>query len=468
VTDEADDVPEIDLSRLPSGERRWMALITEAAKLGDRAERHFLEMKSEIDPASKDGGAKIAKFILGAANRDTVRAAKYLEGHAVMLLGVAEGAITGLPGFEAKDMEDAVRQYLGEPAPPWDFHRVRVSDDRDVIVISVDPPREGDPIWMCCKDGPANLHDGDIFIRVDGATRKAKGDELRALQQRRSGVPHSVANLTVTAPCQVASYLCDIAPLDRYLEGERRRLEANAPEPAKPVERPGVSYLSPSIAASFTRPSVGAMWNEMEDDPRSRTQYLQEIADWEAAVREAWAGWIDDVVAYKWPGMQISVLSDKYLEEVELDIHLDGSVRVVGKPGDGDDLALPSPPRPWGPRKRPPLLPEHIPALGQFTGYGPPVMGYSGVDFRNSGSVDLEVRIKQLRPGKPYLTGDDEFILLVPSDAIGPVTGTWKATAKGHHQQYAGEIEIAVAAVRDLTEGLDRYFTLTAAEDSET
>jgi hypothetical protein len=472
VTEEVDDVPEIDLSRLPSGERRWMALITETSKLGDRAERHFLEMKSEIDPTSKEGAAKIAKFILGAANRDTVRAGKYLDGHAIMLLGVAEGAITGLTVFEAKDMEDAVRQYLGEPAPQWDFHRVRVSDERDVIVISVDPPRDGDPIWMCCKDGPANLHDGDIFIRVDGATRRAKGDELRALQQRRSGVSDSVANLAVTASYEVVSYLCDTTPLDRYLDGERRRLEEFCPEPPKRVKQEGVSYLSPTITASILGPSLGSLLNEMEDDPRSREQYLQEIADWQAAVRAAvraeWAGWIDDVVAYKWPGMQICVLSDKYLEEVEVDIHLDGPVHVVGKPGAAGELVLPSPPQPWGPQRRSPLLlPTHIPAMTQFTDYVPPMTGYEGVGFRNSGSVDLEVRIKQLRPGKPYLTPDDEFILLLPSETTGPVTGTWKATAKGHHQQYGGEIEIAVAETVDLTENFDRLLTRRAERYSE-
>jgi hypothetical protein len=310
-----------------------------------------------------------------------------------------------------------------------------------------------------------NLNDGDIFIRVDGATRRAKGDELRALQQRRSRVADSAANVTVTASCEVVSYLCDT--LDRYLDGERRRLEACAPESPKPVKRQDFSYLSRSIASSIVGPSLGSMLNEMEDDPRSRTQYLQEIADWEAAVREAWAGWIDDVVTYKWPGMQICVLSDKYLEEVELDIHLDGPVRVVGKPGKASDLALPSPPRPWGPQRRPPLLPAHIPALSQFTDYVPPLMGYDGVEFRNSGSVDLEVRIKQLRPGKPYLTADDEFVLLLPPDASGPVTGTWKATAKGHHQQYAGEIEVAVADTVDLTENFDRLLARRAERDAE-
>jgi hypothetical protein len=59
-----------------------------------------------------------------------------------------------------------------------------------------------------------------------------------------------------------------------------------------------------------------------------------------------------------------------------------------------------------------------LPALSQFTGYVP-FMGYDRVDFRNSGSVDLEVRIEQLRPGKPYLTPDYEFILLRLSIVVG-------------------------------------------------
>jgi hypothetical protein len=458
VLEDDDDVPEIDLSRLPSGERGWRALIAEASRLGERAERHFLEMKSEIDPISKEGAAKVAKFILGAANRDVVRAARYLEGHAVMLLGVAEGVVMGLAAFEAKDLEDAVRQYLGEPGPPWDFHRVRVTSDRDVIVIAVDPPSDGDPIWVCCKDGPANLHDGDVFIRVDGATRRAKGDELRALQQRRSGNSDPAGTLTVTTSCEVTSYRCDSAPLDSYLDRERERLTQSARQPTKIIDstvdwRPHASSpLRPSIG------SLGALLNQMDEDPRSIQQYMQEISDWAAAVRDEFASWTDDVMAYRWPGMQFSVVSDRYLEEIELDIHLDGPVRAVGKKRDAGEIALPAPPEPWGPRPKAPswlpsptILPESV-----FTHYPPSVIGRDWIEFRNSSSVDIEVRINQLRPGKNYLTADDEFVLLLPPDAQGPVAGTWSATAKGQHRQYRGAVEIAVADASDFTAGFDR------------
>jgi hypothetical protein len=476
VYSDEDDLPDIDLSRLPSGERKWTAFIAEAARLGDRAERHFLEIKSEINPASKGGAAKIAKFILGAANRDTVRAAKYLDGYAVMLLGVAENAISGLPAFEAKDLEDGVRQFLGDPGPQWDFHRVRVSDDRDVIAVSVDPPRDGDPIWMCCKDGPENLNDGDIYIRVEGATRRAKGGELRALQQRRSGIAVAT-NLAVTTAYAIEPYICDASPLERYLDGEHSRLVKFADRSPKASTRQRTSYpdvgspsmdFGPGIGSALG--SIGSFGTEMEDDPRSREEYLQSISDWQDRVRGEWPDLCDRVVAYKWPGMQISVLSDKYLEDVELDIHLDGPVCAVAKVRDTDELTLAAPPRPRGPRvKKLSWLPTaHIPDIPALTNFARPrVATGNSVDFKNSGSVDVEVRIKELRPGKPHLT-DDEFILLLPPGATGPVTGTWTATAKRQHEQYRGEIAIAVAEPVNLTQFFDHLLTRRADKHSET
>jgi hypothetical protein len=152
-----------------------------------------------------------------------------------------------------------------------------------------------------------------------------------------------------------------------------------------------------------------------------------------------------------------------------LDIHLDGPVRVVAKKRDAGELTLPSPPQPWGPRPKPPswLPSPTISPASVWTNYAPPVMGRDWVDFRNSGSVGLEVRINQLRPGKPHLTADDEFILLLPPDDPGPVKGTWKATAKGHHQQYRGEIELVAADAIDLTPVIDRLLTRRAQKNSE-
>ena len=106
-------------------------------------------------------------------------------------------------------------------------------------------------------------------------------------------------------------------------------------------------------------------------------------------MREAWPGWLDDLAAYNWAGVQISVLSDKYLEVVELDIHLEGSVRVTAIPGDAADINLPSPPRPWGPRKKLPFSEAHLATLGQIGQVPPPIpfRGYDRIQFHNTGSV---------------------------------------------------------------------------------
>src|SRR5690606_17663034 len=119
-------VTDIDLSRLPTGARGWSALVAWAAGSDDRQERYFLELKSDVDLTTKHGRHKVAKFILGAANRDPAKAAKRFGGHAVMLLGVSVGATNGIPPFEAQDLEREVRKFTGASGPGWDFERVVV------------------------------------------------------------------------------------------------------------------------------------------------------------------------------------------------------------------------------------------------------------------------------------------------------------------------------------------------------
>ena len=49
------DQTQPDLMRLPSGEREWSEFIQQAAGAGDLIERHFIELKLEIDPTGKEG-----------------------------------------------------------------------------------------------------------------------------------------------------------------------------------------------------------------------------------------------------------------------------------------------------------------------------------------------------------------------------------------------------------------------------
>lgn len=83
----------------------WAALAQYAIASDDRVERYFLEVKSTVDLNTNSGRAKVAKFILGAANRDPARAAARFGGHAVMLLGIGSGEAPGIDPFEAMDLD---------------------------------------------------------------------------------------------------------------------------------------------------------------------------------------------------------------------------------------------------------------------------------------------------------------------------------------------------------------------------
>jgi hypothetical protein len=174
---------DIDLSRLPTGARGWAALVAWAAASDDRLERYFLEFKSDIDLSTKHGRHKVAKFILGAANRDPAKAAKRFGGHAVLLLGVGSGKATGIPPFEAQDLEREVLKFVGADGPSRDYEQIPIDTDHDVIAIIVDPPIGR--IWPCLADGEG-MKNGDIYLRGDGKTEKATGTEIQAMLARRT------------------------------------------------------------------------------------------------------------------------------------------------------------------------------------------------------------------------------------------------------------------------------------------
>lgn len=105
---------------------------------GDLAETGALEAKSTIDLTKKLG---VAKFFLGASNRQPAAAQRYFGGHAVLLLGVAVGEEPGLPGkaIKAHDLANALKLYLGAAEKRWDLHHVpSTATGQDVVGIVIE------------------------------------------------------------------------------------------------------------------------------------------------------------------------------------------------------------------------------------------------------------------------------------------------------------------------------------------
>jgi hypothetical protein len=82
------------------------------SEVDDRVERYFLELKSDVDLSKSPGQAKVAKFILGAANRARDVAARRFEAHALFVLGVAKGSTEGIPSSRPKTSNGQSRSSL--------------------------------------------------------------------------------------------------------------------------------------------------------------------------------------------------------------------------------------------------------------------------------------------------------------------------------------------------------------------
>lgn len=419
---------DFDLSHLPKGELGRLALLEYARSSDDRVERYFLEVKSDIDLGEKSGWSKVAKFVLGAANRDPLMAARRFDGHAVMLLGVSGGGeAAGIPSFEAMDLRREVSRWIGADGPTWDFERIPVDAERDVIMIIADPPTG--EMWACWADGPAGLVDGGIYVRADGETRRATGEEIRQMVRRmREVVPD--LDVTVEVLGEVYGVRIDenalLATIDQA---------ADAMLPEKPVKLP--RHLQ--TTADLLRKS------DFARDRRSEAAYMAEVERWRQELKDDPLAGVRDLVAHQASGIRIRATNNKmrFLSDVRIEVEFDQPVRALAwldeyEPEDDFDL-LPGKPIPWG---------RDSSFMSALAGMGP----IATISVRHDVAVEqelpavLSLELPSLRPGKSPTTPEDEIVLMMlPADSrVEVVTGQWSLTAAGVHGEAAGRFEIPV------------------------
>ena len=201
-----------DTDTIPLGERSWHAILQHVMKVGDEAETSYLETKSTLDitttrgkaHANKQAVAKIAKFLLGAANRLPKDASRHFQGHAVLVIGAEKGQTLGVPrGIELHDLENSLRPYLGPKFPNFELGRITLSDEREVLLVIAPPPKDGEQIYPCCKNYQPeerrdNLRDGAIYVRGSSNTREARHEEVLALVERSRSRKKSPIELEVS------------------------------------------------------------------------------------------------------------------------------------------------------------------------------------------------------------------------------------------------------------------------------
>lgn len=466
-------MPELDTTRAPRGVLAAQALVATVAEQGDLAERHYLELKSTLNLSTKKDKEKIAKFILGAANRMPDVAATAFEGYGVMIIGVAQGAVTGIPPVEMMEISKVIQKYIGAAGPRWDIVWVPVEGSKNqVLVIIVDPPKLGQGPFPCRASGDS-LTDGRVYIRADGETREANSEELDLLIQRGSAGAQVEVDFAVEVLGEIASITVDEEnTVDEYLSKMRARLIDAMPRPEPRSTdaaslRAGLAGLYASkIALDGLSPVASTL---MEPEQRSEEEYLESIDRWESKFRAAWTAALPKIAARQLrpATVRITNRTTTFFHDVEVNLHLEGDISAFdySKPEWADnfsDLKLPHPPRKWGPTKRSLGIPNYARMSQLYTLGAMPYVPPS-ISYKNGGPVDLNLDVGELRPRGIYESEDEEIVLVVADRSLTSIHGTWELTARDHNDVYTGEIDVAVAGNRDLTAVARQILTMEEA-----
>lgn len=455
---------ELDTSRAPRGVLAASRLVAEVVELGDLAERHYLELKSTLDLSQKKDKEKIAKFILGSANRMPDVAQSAFEGVGVMLIRVEKGKIDGIPPVEMMDISKGVQKFLGANGPKWDVLWVPIENStQQVLVVLVDAPKWGQGPFPCRANGES-LKNGHIYVRSDGETRQALADELDLLVERGQESVEQPLDFSVELTGEIPSVECDEqATIETHVAMTRARLlgalltnyEGSSSTKSRGLDSDR-QVVAPRDERLADRPQpLSGLFTTPEN--RTEKEYREAIDEWETEIRKAWVDNWPRVLAAPLGSNRVRITNntDVFLRDVQLKIRLEGE--VIGC--EWEDVAsfvkevkFPDPPREWGLKPQQPPFGPYYDFASSLTIPRGSVLGPTSVTFENSGSVDLTVDVGVLRPREVFETDPEEFVLLLEAKGASEVAGTWEITAAGRNQIFRGELSVPVRESRDFTE----------------
>lgn len=265
----------LDTAAVPLGERSLRRILDYAVAVGDEAETTHLEVKSDLDLGSKNkvGVAKVAKFLLGAANHRRPWRRPTSAATPCWSSGRERTRYRASPVASAHELEDR-QPYLGPMFLAFDLDRISVDADREVVFIVAQPPQDGQTIFVRHKsfqgeDRNDNLDAGAIYVRGASDTRPARPGEVQALVERARGGGKPPIKLDV----EVLGSIGRVDRVDRVEEvmvqlyelTEKDFIKRQEPAPRTFSFRPpvttipgGPSYLSAEDRAERRTPGRGA------------------------------------------------------------------------------------------------------------------------------------------------------------------------------------------------------------------
>ncbi|GAA1154167.1 hypothetical protein [Nesterenkonia sandarakina] len=435
----------LDTSRLPNGEVGWGKLLDFVLEAGDKAEAHFLEVKGPLDLGTQPHRAKVAKFLLGVANRQPDTAARDYKGYAVLVVGVGQGRADGVPtGTEHHKLSDSLRRYLGDDYPGFDLQRLPRPDGREVLFIIASPPKAGDPLYPChaslddeaSKRKPKQhlLTEGAVYVRSTTETRVATAQDIKMLSTRAQSVGAKAIALEVrnVGPIHNVPDLDEVI-LGLYQVTDERYRGRYLNHPKKRVE--------PSVLVQ----ALGRMdqglggYREVSAEER-QTRLMVWRSEWDQLLVQARERFLGTLLS----GFSFTVVSPgTFIEEPRLEIRLHGCEAAEVTLDDSphlDDFIKPVP------EPRNSLIPPHMsfnPAALRRHGEDPISWHLDGDD------VVVVMERNDLRPHTPWQAPDDELSVLVRDASAQTIKISWRLTVKGSHESWVGEEEIPTEQSRD-------------------
>lgn len=167
--------------RRPLDLQRLVQSVVTAGTPADEA--FWVECKNnEFDLSGAPGRFKTARAILSFANRLPDAAATVCGGLAYVIVGAEPGKADGTAAHDGADLDNWLVRYLGGDGPVWSPTYVK-HNDKDVLVIVVEPPKWGDHIHAL-RQAWEKFQLGTVFYRSGSVSRQANADEIRLLEER--------------------------------------------------------------------------------------------------------------------------------------------------------------------------------------------------------------------------------------------------------------------------------------------
>lgn len=434
----------LDTSIIPLGERALRSILDYVVAVGDEAESAYLEVKSSLDMKSKATMVKIVKFLLGAANRRPKEAARYFQGYAVLVIGAQKGGALGVPrGTEAHELEDSVRPYLGPQFPAFEFGRIGVNSDHEVLFVIAQPPQEGQTIFPCHKsyqgsDRHDNLEDGAIYVRGTSNTRPAHSGEVLALVERaRGGDSKKPIDLRVELVGQVHRVRCVKELLEYLLDLQEKKFLEESEIDKSDFFASGSLHLPPSVFGGLRPLSAEERKKALDSWRHKNVEHVEKGREYFLGIVLSGAG--------------IRVVSrDRFIAKPHLTVTFHGC-EVFDYLDQGESN--------FDRMVEPVLQKQDLLGISSRPPYLRVDLSDGPVVWRNQAEdAEVVLRLESFRPNTPWTTSQDGYVILARDPDVRSVKVSWSLTEDGNDNVVIGEFQVVTEKPVDAAELFKRVF----------